>query len=110
MLRLHITAIFVQYERYMVQGTLYPQKLALTSSTSGGRSVGIVRSRTQATEFVFMVQSSSRNWANMAGVSRHNKSEVQCYPPQDGIVTGYGWTARIRYSATSRDFILIHSV
>jgi hypothetical protein len=29
---------------------LYPQKLALTSLTSGGRSVGIVHSRTQATE------------------------------------------------------------
>jgi hypothetical protein len=33
------------------RGSLYQQKLALTSSTSGGRSVGIVRSRTQATEF-----------------------------------------------------------
>jgi hypothetical protein len=33
------------------RGTLYPQKLALTSTTSGGRSVGIVRSQTQATEF-----------------------------------------------------------
>jgi hypothetical protein len=32
---------------------LYPQKLALTSPTSGGRSVGIVRSRTKkATESV----------------------------------------------------------
>jgi hypothetical protein len=31
----------------------YPKKLALTSPTSGGRSVGIVRSRTQATEFSF---------------------------------------------------------
>jgi hypothetical protein len=30
---------------------LYPQKLALTSPTTGGRSVGTVRSRTQATEF-----------------------------------------------------------
>jgi hypothetical protein len=30
-----------------------PQKLALTLPTSGGRSVGIVRSRTQATEFSF---------------------------------------------------------
>jgi len=30
---------------------LYPQKLALTSLTGGGRSVGIVRSRTKATEF-----------------------------------------------------------
>ena len=33
---------------------LYPQKLALTSPTGGGRSVGIVRSRTKATEFFFL--------------------------------------------------------
>jgi hypothetical protein len=32
--------------------TLYPQKLAITSPTSGGRSVGIVRSRAKATELV----------------------------------------------------------
>jgi hypothetical protein len=32
--------------------TLYPQKLALTSPTSGGRSVGIIRSRTETTELV----------------------------------------------------------
>jgi hypothetical protein len=31
----------------------YPQKLAITSPTSGGRSVGIVRSRTQTMEFSF---------------------------------------------------------
>jgi hypothetical protein len=30
--------------------TLYPQKLALTSPTSGSRSAGIVRSWTKATE------------------------------------------------------------
>ena len=30
---------------------LYPQKVALTSPTGGGRSVGIVRVRTKATEF-----------------------------------------------------------
>jgi hypothetical protein len=30
-----------------------PQKLEQTSPTSGGRSVGIIRSRTQATEFTF---------------------------------------------------------
>jgi hypothetical protein len=30
---------------------LYPKKLELTSSTSGDRSVGMLRSRTQATEF-----------------------------------------------------------
>ena len=33
---------------------LYPQKLALTSLTGGGRSVGIVRLRTKATEFFFI--------------------------------------------------------
>jgi hypothetical protein len=32
------------------RGNVYPQKLALTLPTSGGRSVGVVRSRTQATE------------------------------------------------------------
>jgi hypothetical protein len=36
------------------RGTLYPQKLALTSPTIGYRSVGVVRSRTQATGFVFV--------------------------------------------------------
>jgi hypothetical protein len=35
------------------RGTLYPQKLVLTLPTSGGPSVGIVHSRTQATEFSF---------------------------------------------------------
>jgi hypothetical protein len=33
------------------RGTLYPQNLSLTSLTSGGRSVGIVRLWTAATEF-----------------------------------------------------------
>jgi hypothetical protein len=36
------------------RGTLYPQKLETTSPTSGGRSVGIVRSRTQTMEFVVL--------------------------------------------------------
>jgi hypothetical protein len=35
--------------------TLYPQKLALTSPTSGGHSVGIVRLRTKVTKFVCFV-------------------------------------------------------
>jgi hypothetical protein len=35
------------------RGTLYPRKLALTSPTSGGLSVGIVRSRTQTMQFSF---------------------------------------------------------
>jgi hypothetical protein len=32
---------------------IYPQKLTLPSPTRGGRSVGIVRSRTEAKEFFF---------------------------------------------------------
>ena len=35
---------------------LYPQKLALTPPTDGGRSVGIVRVRTKATELYYNVQ------------------------------------------------------
>jgi hypothetical protein len=35
------------------RGTLYPQKLALTSPPCGGRSVGMVRLWTKTTEFVF---------------------------------------------------------
>jgi hypothetical protein len=37
------------------RGTLYPQKLAVTSPTSCGLSVGIVRSRTQTMEFGCLV-------------------------------------------------------
>jgi hypothetical protein len=33
----------------------YTQKLSLTGQTSGGRSVGIVRSSTKATELVFII-------------------------------------------------------
>jgi hypothetical protein len=36
------------------RGTFCPQKLALISPTSGGRSVGIVRWETQATEFFLL--------------------------------------------------------
>jgi hypothetical protein len=35
--------------------TLYPQKLALNSSTSGGRSIGIVSSRTKATSYYLLL-------------------------------------------------------
>jgi hypothetical protein len=34
------------------RGTFYPQKLAVTSLTGGGRPVGMVRSQTQATVFI----------------------------------------------------------
>jgi hypothetical protein len=43
------------------RGTFYPHKLAITSPTSGGRSVGIVRSRTQTMEFFFLVNTASND-------------------------------------------------
>ena len=44
-----LTAVGTRYADHVTP--LYPQKLALTSPTGGGRSVGIVRVRTKATEF-----------------------------------------------------------
>jgi hypothetical protein len=43
-----------EYGRGDPRGTLNPQKLALTSPTNGSRSVGVVRSLTQDTEFSFL--------------------------------------------------------
>jgi hypothetical protein len=50
--------------------TLYPQKLAITSPTSGDCSVGIVRSRTKATELIsyidfHSIQPPSSSWTNL---------------------------------------------
>jgi hypothetical protein len=59
--------------------TVHPQKLVLTSPTSVGRSVGIVRSRTKATEllvsipyferfliYVLMLSSFTSSWSNIS--------------------------------------------
>jgi hypothetical protein len=54
------------------RGTLYPQKLARTSPTSGGRSVGIFRSRTQTTEivcFCFCREIQVLNWRTRTSVA-----------------------------------------
>jgi hypothetical protein len=40
------------------------KKLALTSSTSGSRSVGVVRSRTQAMEFFFFISTLINLWSS----------------------------------------------
>ena len=45
---------------------LYPQKLALTSPTGGGRSVGMVRSRTTATEFIYISHPALRECASVS--------------------------------------------
>jgi hypothetical protein len=51
-LTLQSTMLISLYVPPASRNTLYPQKLALTSPTSGGRSVGIVRLRTKATKSV----------------------------------------------------------
>jgi hypothetical protein len=43
--------------------TLYPLKLALTSPTIGGRSVGIVCWRTTAPKFFFCIQQCKEKWS-----------------------------------------------
>jgi hypothetical protein len=64
-----------RYPLLWPRGFLYPQKLTLTSPTSGRRSVGIVRSRTEATEFslVFIVQWNIHkfNWTLPDGRTRN---------------------------------------
>jgi hypothetical protein len=44
-----------RYPSRWPRGTLYPHKLAITSPKSGGRSVVIVRSRTQTMEFSLLL-------------------------------------------------------
>jgi hypothetical protein len=49
-LETEITAVGIRRTNHATP--LYPQKLAQTSPTTGGRSIGIVCSRTKATELV----------------------------------------------------------
>jgi len=51
---------------------LYPQKLAVTSPTGGGRSVGIVRVRTKATESVTVYRSPQPSNPTTPGVRTPN--------------------------------------
>jgi hypothetical protein len=66
------------------RGTLYPQKLSATSPTSGGRSVGIVRSRTYATECLYYMKRCLR-WMVAVGqkgeqhkYEKERKKETAC--------------------------------
>jgi len=58
---------------------LYPQKLALTSPTGGGRSVGIVRVRTKATELLIhtrnIIYTLRDGWASPKGNLQVTKEE-----------------------------------
>jgi hypothetical protein len=64
------------------RGTLYPQKLALTSPTSGGLSVGIVRSRTQTMDFFYHNFICLKHYVSETGFCLH----LQVEPTQVGPV------------------------
>jgi hypothetical protein len=59
------------------------KKLALTSPTSGGRSVGIVCSRAQATEFV-CIRPNTNGWHH-AGAAVISANPLQCEGEVRGI-------------------------
>jgi hypothetical protein len=58
--KIRITAVGIRHADHMAPSIC--KKLALTSPTSGGRSIGIVRSRTLATEFSFSLVLDSPNF------------------------------------------------
>ena len=56
---------------------LYPQKLALTSPTGGGGSLGIVRSRTKATEFYIYIYIYTLKREGVAGLKLLESPHLQ---------------------------------
>jgi hypothetical protein len=68
-LETEITAVEVRCAKHATP--FYPQKLALTSPTSGGRSVGIVSSRTKSAELLLLLL--------IPSVAVHNRRLSQCY-------------------------------
>jgi hypothetical protein len=75
--------------RHADHATLFiRKKLAITSPTSGGRSVGIVRSRTQTMEFIFkriltyknnVYYMSAKEIAYKSGLTEQQNSETERY-------------------------------
>jgi hypothetical protein len=66
---------------------LYPQKLSLTSLASSGRSVGIVRSRTKATELVFFLHD---------GITTAQTFLIACVAMRKESTVELEWTGRRR--------------
>jgi hypothetical protein len=93
--------------------TLYPQKLALTSSTSGGRLFGIVRLRTTETEGFFTlitVAARSKAWTvfvrSNTGIVGSNPTQGTdvyvrlfsvCVVPCVGSGLATGWSSKETY-------------
>ena len=71
---------------------LYPQKLALTLPTGGGRSVIVVRSRTKATEFSLVSFMGREHLANVDLNGRKNSAISSEVVGCEGV----GWIARTK--------------
>jgi hypothetical protein len=76
---------FIHCNCYILREPFIQQKLTLTSLTSGGRSVGTVRSRTQDTEFSLVLRQQARkqqvlDWI-VASITRI-QSALNCLPNQ----------------------------
>jgi hypothetical protein len=63
-----ITVVGIRYADHK-GGQCCPEKLAITSPTSGGRSVGIVRPQIQATELLLVI---SQHLSEGDGVNHEN--------------------------------------
>jgi hypothetical protein len=85
----------------LVNHQVYRQMLALTSPTSGGRSVGIVRSRTQVTEFWSQCGRLTCIWV----LKRSSFHYVRHYKPTVKLVSFLN-TDKYRYTCTRISIVL----
>jgi hypothetical protein len=70
-----------RYRPRCPRGTLYPQNLVLSSPTSGGLSLGIVRSQIQATEFFFSTNVFCVSLCLCFLLSAHLCASLHSFPP-----------------------------
>jgi hypothetical protein len=98
------------------RGTLYPQKLAITSPTSGGRSVVIVRSRNQTMEFLWEEPKCNIFRSYKYLTSSVLASSTSAYgSSREGSVVSFNWNVNRNVSLNLSDIPLwrtvnIHSV
>jgi hypothetical protein len=83
--------------------TLYPQKLALTSPTSGGHSVGIVRLRTKATEFLqFIILWVLQSVMSLGPYKCKGKGKINTVQAVEVLRVARGWSSHIFRHSTHR--------
>jgi hypothetical protein len=88
------------------RNTLYPQKLALTSPISGGRSVGIVRLRTKS-HGVFFIASCHRHSAVVEGIRSSLHAVYHVFFFSNEYDKPSVFTEQIMYTPASRKIIQV---